>query len=52
MPEKISALPYNLEAEQSLLGCLLVDQEIQLDVISRLKESDFYTEAHKLIINA
>ena len=52
MPEKISALPYNLEAEQSLLGCLLVDQEIQLDVISRLKESDFYTEAHKLILNA
>lgn len=52
MAEKYSALPYNLEAEQSLLGCILVDQEIQLETVSDLIESDFYTESHKLIIGA
>ena len=28
--EIISALPYNLEAEQSLLGSILIDKELQL----------------------
>lgn len=52
MADKYSALPYNLEAEQSILGCILVDQEIQLETVSDLAENDFYTESHKLIINA
>ena len=52
MADKYSALPYNLEAEQSLLGCILVDQEIQLETVSDLAENDFYTESHKLIIGA
>ena len=52
MAEKFSALPYNLEAEQSILGCLLVDQEIQLETISLLSEEDFYTDSHKLILGA
>ncbi|MBQ9710264.1 MAG: replicative DNA helicase [Clostridia bacterium] len=50
--EKFSALPYNLEAEQSLLGCILVDLEIQLETVSELREEDFYTDSHKLIFNA
>lgn len=52
MPDKISVLPFNQEAEQSLLGCLLVDQEIQLEILAKLKEEDFYIEAHKLIYDA
>ena len=52
MAEKFSALPYNLEAEQSILACLLVDQEIQLETISLLAEEDFYTDSHKLILGA
>lgn len=52
MAEKFTALPYSLEAEQSILGCLLVDQEIQLETISLLSEEDFYTDSHKLILGA
>ncbi len=52
MADKYSALPYNLEAEQSILGCVLVDQEIQLETVADLAENDFYTESHKLILNA
>ena len=52
MAEKFSAFPYSLEAEQSILGCLLVDQEIQLETLALLQEEDFYIESHKLIVRA
>lgn len=52
MADKFSALPYNLEAEQSILACLIIDQEIQLETISCLAEEDFYTESHKLILGS
>ena len=44
--------PYNLEAEQTLLGCILIDSEIQLDVVTALKPTDFYVEVHRLIFEA
>lgn len=47
--EVISALPYNLEAEQSLLGSIMIDQELQFEICSRLKVEDFYLESHKLV---
>ena len=52
MADKFSAFPYSLEAEQSLLGCLLVDQEIQLETLALLQEEDFYIESHKLIVRS
>lgn len=52
MAEKYNAFPYNLEAEQSILGCLLVDQEIQLETLALLQEDDFYIESHKLIVRS
>ncbi len=45
----ISALPYNLEAEQSLLGSILIDKELQYEIRSSLKVEDFYLESHKLV---
>ena len=45
-------LPYNLEAEQSVLGCLLIDNELQAEIISKLNEDDFYIQAHKNIIGS
>lgn len=45
-------MPYSLEAEQSLLGCVLIDNEIAADVIGVLGDEDFYIESHKLILNA
>ena len=49
---KTNAMPYNLEAEQSILGSVLIDMEYQYEIMSRLKERDFYLESHKLIFDA
>lgn len=45
-------MPYSLEAEQSLLGCMLMDNEIVSDVIDAVQESDFYVDSHKIIYGA
>ena len=45
-------MPHNLEAEQALLGCLLIDTRIQIEVSAHLKEEDFYAESHKYIFSA
>ncbi len=45
-------MPYNLEAEQSVLGCILIDQVIQIDIVSELSERDFLVESHKIIFRA
>ena len=50
--EKNNVLPHNLEAEQSLLGSILIDMELQYEIVSKLKENDFYAESHKLIFTA
>ena len=43
---------YNLEAEQSVLGCILIDQDIAAEILPTLTEDDFYVESHKNILNA
>lgn len=45
-------MPYSLEAEQSLLGCMLIDNEILPEILNTLTENDFYVEAHQDIIRA
>lgn len=45
-------IPHNIEAEQSVLGCNLIDDNVILQVMSLLKAEDFYTEAHKTIYEA
>ena len=52
MPSEKRSMPYNLEAEQSLLGCILIDQVEQMEIISSLAESDFLSESHKKIFSA
>lgn len=42
-------LPNSLEAEQALLGCVLLDNEAQLEIFGKLKDEDFYAESHKKI---
>ena len=52
MPKKkaISGeLPHSLEAEQALLGCLLLDTKIQVEASAYLSEEDFFSESHKYI---
>lgn len=45
-------IPHNLEAEQALLGCLMIDPVVATEVFSSLKEDDFYSESNKYIFNA
>ncbi|HLC64249.1 MAG TPA: replicative DNA helicase [Patescibacteria group bacterium] len=53
MPERVNKLPpQNLEAEQSVLGCLLIDKEAIIKVADILKPEDFYKEAHGTIFEA
>ena len=45
-------MPHSLEAEQAILGCLLLDTKIQVEVAAFLQEEDFYAESHKYIFAA
>jgi len=41
--------PHNKEAEISVLGAILINSEVFLDVAEHIKAEDFYEEAHKEI---
>lgn len=43
--------PQNLEAEQAVLGAMLIEREAISKVAEFLKGSDFYREAHKIIFD-
>jgi len=45
-------LPHNLDAEQALLGCMLIDERVPMHVFTVLHEEDFYSETHKNIFAA
>lgn len=45
-------LPHSIEAEQSVLGCVLIDQDASMDVLNTLHSEDFYVEAHRIIFDA
>ncbi|HHZ16710.1 MAG TPA: replicative DNA helicase [Clostridia bacterium] len=44
--------PYNLEAEQAVLGSMLIDKEAVYVALELLKAEDFYKEAHQLLFGA
>jgi len=44
--------PQNLEAEQSLLGSLLIDKEAMLKIADAVNPDDFYKQNHSLIFEA
>lgn len=52
MSDKNNVLPNNLDAEQALLGCMLIDNQILADVLEKLSEDDFYHESHRYILSA
>ncbi|MGN1208208.1 MAG: replicative DNA helicase [Christensenellales bacterium] len=45
-------LPHNLDAEQALLGCLLIDEKVPLVIFSEINSDEFYSNAHKQIFEA
>ena len=44
--------PHDLEAEESLLSAVLIDNDTLLDVVDILKPEDFYKKAHGKIFHA
>lgn len=46
------SLPYNLEAEQSVLGSILIEPTCMQDVIVHLKAESFYLPQHREIFSA
>lgn len=44
--------PQNIEAEQSVLGAMLIDKEAIAKTTEVLTSDDFYREAHRVIFNA
>lgn len=45
-------LPQNIEAEQGVLGSILIDPQAVGAAVSRLQSRDFYRDAHKVIFDA
>ncbi|QMS85393.1 replicative DNA helicase [Candidatus Xianfuyuplasma coldseepsis] len=44
--------PHNVEAEQSVLGSVFVDQGAMKTLVDKLESDDFYTYRHKVIFTA
>lgn len=47
-----ATLPNSVEAEQNVLCCIMRDVVNQLDIIARLKATDFYQPNHQIIFEA
>ena len=45
-------MPHNLEAESAILGCILIDGDIQSELLETLREDDFYQESNRLVLDA
>lgn len=45
-------MPYNIEAEQAVLGSMIFDEKALNTCVEKLSADDFYTTAHKTIFNA
>lgn len=44
--------PNDVEAEQAVLGCMLLDKDAVVSALEVLKPEDFYREENKLIFTA
>ena len=48
----VRTLPHNVEEEQCLLGCVLVDGELSMEILAGLDEDDFYSPTHRVVCQA
>lgn len=44
--------PYNPEAERSVLGCMLLDQDLAMEALENLRPLDFFDRKHRVIFQA
>ena len=52
IPKEAKIPPQNLDAEMSLLGAILIDEEVLADISDKLNAQDFYDKRHTLIFEA
>lgn len=45
-------IPHNLDAEQAVLCCMLIDNNAAIYILQELKKDSFYSEAHQIIFEA
>ena len=50
--DKLRVPPHSVEAEQAVLGGLMLDNRAWEQIADRLNESDFYRHDHRLIFRA
>ena len=50
--ENLRKMPFSMEAEQSVLGTVILDPEKLNDIASLLRAEDFYLEQHSRIYEA
>ncbi|GAB6168768.1 replicative DNA helicase [Clostridium carnis] len=46
------SLPQSIEAEQSVIGSMIIDKSAIAKVLEKLKEDDFYRDGHKVLYKA
>ncbi len=51
MAKDYKIMPHSIEAEQAVLGCILIDQQIQVDILGEIRREDFYSQAHQDIFD-
>lgn len=49
---KFKVPPHNKEAEQAVLGCILLDENASVYIMNELDAEDFYVDAHRKIFEA
>lgn len=49
--ELYKTMPHSIEAEQSVLGAILIDNEVPITIMSLLNGDDFYSPSNKIIFN-
>lgn len=52
MDTKLRVPPHNIEAEQSVLGAMLLDKDAITSVTEVLKGDEFYKESHRVLFDA
>ena len=53
MPKEFNRqMPFSLQAEQSVLGSILIDPEKFKEISTKLRESDFYLDVHRQMYSA
>lgn len=52
MDTPLRSMPHSIEAEQSVIGSMLIDKTSIAEAMEVLKPEDFYKDAHKLIFSS